>query len=65
MKQPKPPRLTEQIANRVRKANYDQGRHGKCLICNGSWDDCPHSHREVDLIIHATQMVDVLGIGPR
>lgn len=64
-KQRKLPRLTEQIANRVRKAGYDQGRHGKCLICGGSWDDCPHNWGEIALIIQATKMVDVLGIGPK
>ena len=56
------PRLNEQIAKRVRKANYQMGRHGTCLICGKGWDDCPHNWDQIDAVVQATKLVDVLGL---
>lgn len=58
------PRLTEQIANRIRKADYSSDRMGKCFICNKGWHDgCQHNWEDIALVVQATKMVDVLGIG--
>lgn len=56
------PRITESIAKRVKRANYTWGRHGTCLICKGDWDSCPHNGAQLDLVIEAVQMAEMLGI---
>lgn len=56
------PRVTEAMAKRVRKANYQVSRHGTCLICKGNWDDCPHDIVQVHLVIEAVQISEMLGI---
>lgn len=55
-------RVTEAVAKRVRRANYDQPRHGKCIICGGNWDDCPHDRQQIGLVIQAVCMSELLGI---
>lgn len=30
------------------QAGWQQGRHGLCLICRKGWDDCPHTHQDIE-----------------
>lgn len=56
------PRVTESMAKRIRKGNYDISRHGTCVICGKGWDDCPHNIGQAMKVIEAVQMADMLGI---
>lgn len=58
----KVPVLTPAMVKRVRRADYTVGRHGACLICGNSWDDCPHNINQVYAIIEAVKMGEMLGM---
>jgi hypothetical protein len=61
-KKPKLPKVTESVAKRVRKADYQVSRHGTCIICGKGWDDCPHSIDQAYKVIQAVQLAEMLGI---
>lgn len=51
----------DRLRKRVREARYEQGRHGRCLLCKKSFDDCPHSVTEVRAVCDAVRREDVVG----
>lgn len=55
------PKVTPDVAKRVKRANYEQPRHGRCIICGGNWDDCPHDREQVDVVVQAVQLGEALG----
>jgi hypothetical protein len=55
-------KVTEAVAKRIKKAGYDQPRHGTCIICKGDWDTCPHSRRDIQLAVEAVRLAEVLGL---
>jgi hypothetical protein len=61
-KKPKPPRVTKAVMKRVQRAGYDQARHGRCIVCGGDWDDCPHNRAQIAVVIDAVRMAEALGI---
>lgn len=45
---------------RVKRADYSQDSKGSCLVCGSGWQDCPHSMGEVNRLITAVRMMDLL-----
>ena len=61
-KKSKVPLVTEKVAKRVEKWNYDQVRHGICVVCGKGWDDCPHTWSEAQFVIQTVRTARALGL---
>lgn len=45
---------------RVKRAGYSQDNKMKCLVCGNPFQTCPHSMSEVNRLITAVRMMDLL-----
>lgn len=59
---PKPIKVNQLMAYRAHKVGYKQDTRGKCLICNQSFKDCPHSWIQVEEVIAHARAGIALGI---
>jgi hypothetical protein len=42
---------TNDIDKRIKRAGEQQSTHGKCVICGGAFQECPHSMAQANLAI--------------
>ena len=43
--------VDDRTVARVKRANFQQDRKGKCLICSAPFQSCPHTFPQVERVI--------------
>lgn len=49
------------VEKRIERNNFQQPRHGNCLLCGKDFDTCPHNIGEVDATIQAYRLKKIAG----
>lgn len=58
----KPIKVNQLMAYRVNRAHYDQDSRSNCLICNKTFQSCPHSFGQVSEVIAQVRTGIALGL---
>jgi hypothetical protein len=48
------------IEKRIQRAGEQQNAHGKCVICGGAFQVCPHSMTQANMAIMAYKLRKVI-----
>lgn len=62
MKTKKPFRISEDMLKRYLKNGGGQSKGSPCIICGENFDDCAHSFAEVERVVDALVLAQLLGI---
>lgn len=47
---------TTEVDKRIKRAGGQQSTHGKCVICGGAFQTCPHSMQQCHMAIELYNM---------
>jgi hypothetical protein len=53
-------RLNPTIAKRLEREGGSQPRHGRCVICGGPWEDCPHTRAQTNALEQTLRLSKVM-----